>query len=574
METPERLLSYFLTTTRLNNILELMTKISKKRKNRQVLHSRKHKKFFSNKKNYLLIAVFILIIFVIGIIKKIEYLSTDPNGEKDCPSLFPNTIESNPLPLSPPQHFIPFFQRGGTINDVSCLDQTNIYGIVKVRSIDDIKNAINYAKENKLKVSIAGVRHSMGGQAFAKMALVLDMTEFNQVSVDKENRVVTVQSGALWRDVQNYIHPLNLAVKVMQNSDSLTIGGTISVNAHGADHKNGSIASTIHSLRIMDANGNIQTLSKNQNPQIFKSVIGGYGLFGVIIDAQIELTNNVMYNEKREVINYHDFQDYYQSKIANDNAIDLAFTSFSLTTQSYLKDMIVYTYKRIDSFNGEIPPLEEKNNMRLRRFILNFTKTGSLGREVKWLAEKYLDPFLQNCTSRNQVMGEAEACFISRNEVMYDSLDYTKNNLQESTDILQEYFIPQHKIVPFIDGAREILLKNHTNVIHAGIRVVKKEDIVMNYAPQDMFSLAFYINQKTTTDENIKMEYTTRELINYAISMGGTFYLPYQLYYTMDQVEVAYPNSKTFFTLKRKIDPSELFENKFYLKYGYEKAHH
>jgi FAD/FMN-containing dehydrogenase len=43
-----------------------------------------------------------------------------------------------------------------------------VYGVVKVKTEDDIRAALSYARENGLKVSIAGVRHSMGGQAFAK----------------------------------------------------------------------------------------------------------------------------------------------------------------------------------------------------------------------------------------------------------------------------------------------------------------------------------------------------------------------------------------------------------------------
>lgn len=547
-----------------------MAKLVKRRNHKQP-RSINQKNIY--KKYYLLIPIVILLIFVIGMIKKIEYLSADPVGEKDCSPLLPGdsigTSHALTVTVSQLQKFIHFFQRGGTINDASCLDRTSVYGIIKVHSVEDIQNAISYAKENKLKISIAGVRHSMGGQAFAKDAIVLDMTNFNRMSLDKENKILTVQSGATWHNIQNFLNPVNLAVKSMQSVDIFTVGGTISVNAHGMDNRVGSISSTIRSLRLIDSDGNIQTLSRSHNPKLFKAVIGGYGLFGVILDAQIDLTDNVTYKEERQVVNYQDFPQAYQNIIANNNSVGLAYGHFSLTPQSYFKDMIIYKYVTVNGFTDPLPLLQERSQVKVRRFILNLAKTGSLGKEIEWLSAKYVEPYFQSCyKSRNQAMSEPEGCLISRNQLMHDSDKYLNNDLKNDTDILQEYFFPRSEFISFIDGVRKILERNQTNVINASIRVVNKEDIMLNYAPEDMFALVLYINQKVTPEENVKMEKTTRELINYARKMNGTFYLPYQLYYSKDQLKDSYPNIDSFFALKRQTDPNERFVNSFYLKYA------
>src|SRR6185503_5950304 len=104
---------------------------------------------------------------------EVNRLSADPAGAKDCPPLFieNSTIDTEVnveiAPLSAGD-LLKWEQKGGTINDVSCLDRTSVFGIVKITSVDDIKNALQFARENKLKVSMAGVKHSMGGQAFYK----------------------------------------------------------------------------------------------------------------------------------------------------------------------------------------------------------------------------------------------------------------------------------------------------------------------------------------------------------------------------------------------------------------------
>ena len=62
-------------------------------------------------------------------------------------------------------------QRGGTINDASCLNRTPIQGMVG-RSARSTTSATrcNTPRANGLKVVTAGVKHSMGGQAFAAAA--------------------------------------------------------------------------------------------------------------------------------------------------------------------------------------------------------------------------------------------------------------------------------------------------------------------------------------------------------------------------------------------------------------------
>ena len=122
------------------------------------------------------------------------------------------------------------------INDVSCLNPTPISGLVTVRSEEDIRQALGAAREKGLQVSIAGARHSQGGHAFATRNVVLDMRSFNAMTLDPPARVLRVQSGATWHDIQERLHP-RFAVKAMQSTDLFTVGGSISVNAHGMDHQ-------------------------------------------------------------------------------------------------------------------------------------------------------------------------------------------------------------------------------------------------------------------------------------------------------------------------------------------------
>lgn len=184
---------------------------------------------------------------------------------------------------------------------------------------------------------------------------------------------------------------------------------------------------------------------------------------------------------------------------------------------------------------------------------------------LKWWAEKVIEPKLETCSiSRNQAMQGGEACLVSRNQPMHDSVNYLKNRLSHETDILHEYFIPRPQFVAFIDGLRRLAIEHRANLLNASVRIVHREDNFLTYAPTEMFSVVLYINQKTTHNAHASMRRLTGQLIELITQLGGTFFLPYQLYYTPAQLQRAYPNIKGFFEAKKRYDPVLLFSNTFY----------
>jgi FAD/FMN-containing dehydrogenase len=528
----------------------------------------KFKKFIKKPVVYISFLVLMIIIFIT---KKVSYLAAEPVGEKDCPPLNPgeDASKTTVTAVNSADGLLPWEQRGGTINDASCLDETTVYGIVQVTSEQDILKALKFAEEKNLKVSIAGVKHSMGGHAFSKNNLVLNMLGFKHVTVNEQEKTMTVQSGATWHDIQKILHP-KFAVKAMQSTDIFSVGGSISVNAHGMDHNVGSLGKTIRSMRIMLPDGTIKTASRTENTELFNLVIGGYGLFGIVLDAKIDITPNVVYESERKIIDYKDFPEVFKTTISTDKNIELFYGHLSTSPGSFLKEMILYTYHKVEEPNTEIPPLTEVTNEKLRRFVINFSKLGSIPMRIKWFAEKNIEPRIESCTvvSRNQALKEGEACLVSRNDPMHDSVKYLKNNLKNDTDILQEYYVPRAEFVSFIDEIRTIMQKNKTNLLNASIRVVHKEDNFLNYAPQDAFAVVLYINQTTDKEGNEKMAKLTNELIDATTKHNGRFFLPYQLHYSEAQLVASYPEITQFFEAKKKYDPSLRLTNTFYNKYA------
>lgn len=502
--------------------------------------------------------------------KKVFDYAAAPDKPKESDFVFPhNPDQERPFVQvveSAPASLI-FEQRGGFANDASHLNKTAIYGVVRAAKEDDIRKALQFARQNGLRVTCAGQQHSMGGQTFTHGGLVVDLRDFNRITVDKEHHKVNIQSGARWWQLQELLDKEGLAVKAMQSINIFSVGGTLSVNAHGIDPSPGPIAPTVRSLRVMLSNGNVVAASPTENAELFRHVLGGYGLFGVILDADLDIVDNEMYRRATLYMDYKDFPKYYRSNIEGNRETGLVYGRLSVAPQSYLQETVVHLYTKTQ-FDGPLPSLVPDRHEALERFIINFSKTGSFGRWFRWELEKYAAPRLEACVTRNQAMSPEGQCLVSRNEGMYDNMAYLENRLRD-TDILQEYFVPFDRMPEFVDGLREVVRRNRANLLNVTIRTVHKDTITaLPYAKEDMIGFVLYFNVRFNHKDNEILEKTTGDLIDVAEKAGGTYYLPYQLFYSREQLRKSYPAIDEFFATKKKYDPSALFTNQFYEKYG------
>jgi FAD/FMN-containing dehydrogenase len=161
-------------------------------------------------------------------------------------------------------------------------------------------------------------------------------------------------------------------------------------------------------------------------------------------------------------------------------------------------------------------------------------------------------------------LGEGEACLVSRNDPMHDSVSYLRNNLSHETDILHEYFIPRDRLVPFVDGLREIVKSAPVPLLNASVRVVHREDNVLTYAPaDDMLAVVLYVNQSTDRTGREQMDAFTRQVVDLCLRANGRFFLPYQVAYTRAQLEQSYPQIREFLAARAEFDPDRVLTSTF-----------
>jgi FAD/FMN-containing dehydrogenase len=517
-----------------------------------------------------LAALLLIVPFVSWVGYRITALAAEPGKDKQCDPLLQGNLKQNNNLIWIADTISNWVQQGGFINDASCVNPTGVYGVADIQSEADIAEAIEFAYENDLQISPAGAKHSMGGHAFSQGNMVLDMKNYNDIAFDQSAQTVTVQSGATWHDIQKVIHPTH-AIMAMQSTDIFTVGGSISVNAHGMDHQAGAVENSIISMRVMKSDGEVVTISRNQNIDLYEHVVGGYGLFAVILDVTLQVVPNDVYESSRVLLDYAEFDTFYENTIEENNNIGLMYTHLSIAPgPTFLREGLVYIYTKTSHDVGveEIKPLSEVSSVKLRRFLMNLSKQGDVWQKIRWWGEKYLEPKMESCSiSRNDAQASGEACMVTRNEPMHDSVPYLQNSLKKETDILHEYFIPRQEFVSFVDGMRIIMEEQNTNLLNASVRVVNAERGALTYAPEPAYSIVLYINQETSAAGHAKMKQVTQDLIDLTIAHNGRFFLPYQLHYTNEQLLESYPEVTDFYKRKELYDQRNLFTNTWFEKY-------
>jgi FAD/FMN-containing dehydrogenase len=447
--------------------------------------------------------------------------------------------------------------------DVARLLPAKVGRVERIHDVEQMKALLEEARGKNLKVSIAGSRHSQGGQTYTDGALVFDMKGFNRMlALDERAKTLTAEAGATWDDVQRYVNARRLAVKVMQSSYVFTLGGTLSANAHGRDIGTTSIVETVESFRLLLADGTLLKVSRDENPELFSLVIGGYGLFGVIVDVTLRLAEDEMYERRAAVIDYRELPEYFAKRVQGDPDAVLMLVRPSIDPKDFLRELVVTTWNRTRRAEpAGIHTLGEEEGVLSAKLLFNLSRSYDWAKRLRWRVQKRVEstPGQTKLITRNNAMRPPETPLAF--------LDYYA---KDRTDIIQEYYVPVRSFVPFMDSFRKILADGHMDVISSTIRFVRRNDeTALAYAPkEDAFAIIQMSNVGLSKQDQEHAAKVTRDLVDAAIQYGGTYYLTYQAYPTPEQMRRAYPKAEWVFERKRHYDPAERFSSRFYERYG------
>src|SRR5436190_8502751 len=210
---------------------------------------------------------------------------------------------ARPMPVRTPHaSLIPARETGTLVNDVhSQLNPTRVARIVKPATVADAQAAVSSAAAAGQSVAIAGGRHAMGGQQFGDGSVLVDTRDLGRVlAFDDDGGIISIQGGIQWPELVGYLNRVQDGrarqwgiYQKQTGADRLSIAGALSCNAHGRGLTLKPIVDQVIAFDLVGPDGELRTCSRDQNAELFRMAIGGYGLFGIIARVELKLRPRV-----------------------------------------------------------------------------------------------------------------------------------------------------------------------------------------------------------------------------------------------------------------------------------------
>jgi FAD/FMN-containing dehydrogenase len=452
------------------------------------------------------------------------------------------------------------------VNDVhSQLNRTRVRELLTPHTSEELAQIVRSASRKALPISVSGCRHSMGGQQFATDGICIDSRSLNRViSFDRERGLIEAEAGIQWPElIRNYleaqrdtVRPWGIAQK-QTGADTFTLGGSLSSNVHGRGLAMKPLISNIESFTLINAEGKSIRCSRDENNELFRVAIGGYGLFGLIGSVTLRLVPRQKLRRAVEIVHAGDLPKRFEERIAEKFLYGDFQFSVDEKSPDFLQRGVFSCYEPID----EHEPIVAEKKLREDDW-LGLLRLAYTDREKAF--ERYSDYYL----STNGQTYWSDTNQLSPYLPNYAQKIHEQIGGEESSLIITEVYVPRPDLPNFLTQAADLLRSNRTIVIYGTVRLIEKDDeSFLAWAKQPYACVIFNLLTFHTPGGIEASARSFRGLIDLAIARGGSYYLTYHKFAKPEQVIACYPQFKQFLDLKRKYDPSERFQSDWYRYY-------
>lgn len=161
--------------------------------------------------------------------------------------------------------------------------------IVQCTGLADVIEAVRFAREQRLLVSIRGGGHNVGGRALCDGGMVIDLSMMKGIHVDAAARRVRVQPGVLLGELDRETHVYGMAVPLGVISRTGVAGLTLGGGVGWLARKYGLTCDNVVSFEIVTADGEVRQVSADSHADLYWALRGGGGNFGVVTSFEYAL---------------------------------------------------------------------------------------------------------------------------------------------------------------------------------------------------------------------------------------------------------------------------------------------
>jgi FAD/FMN-containing dehydrogenase len=432
-------------------------------------------------------------------------------------------------------------------------------------SMADVFDALAQAERRRLPVAVAGGRHAMGGQQFIANGCVVDLRGLNRVlDFDAERGLITVQAGATWPELMRaYLSrqagsPSQWGLRQKQSgADALTIGGAISANIHGRGLEFPPFSVDVESLHVITAAGDLVICSRHQEPELFSLVVGGYGLFGIIVAATLRLVPRQKVQRVVELLSLRELNRAFEARIAQ----GYLYGDFQFATdpksRGFLCDGVFSCYRPVE-LARPIPPDQVRLSQHDWQRLLYLAHVNK-HRAFMEFADFYL-------ASSGQIYWSDTHQLNIYLDDYHRALDERLEARTPGSEMITEVYVPPERLCAMMAAIRADFLEHRVDFIYGTIRLVERDpDAFLKWAKRPYACVIFNLHIDHHETGLAQARANFRRLIDRALEFGGCYYLTYHRFARRDQLLACYPELPEFLAKKSDWDPRQRFASDWYL---------
>ena len=451
------------------------------------------------------------------------------------------------------------------VNDThSALNHTPMTRVIEPARVAEVADAVAAAHERGETLSIAGARHAMGGQQFLRDATLLDMRKLKHVRwFDRGRALLEVEAGITWPDViRGYLAlqrgpgPAYGIRQKQTGADRLTLGGAVAANIHGRGLTAQPFVSDIEGLEVVTPAGDVVRCSRSENSALFRHVVGGYGLFGVVTAVTLRLVPRVKVERCVAQLEIDGLIEAFDERIAGGHL----YGDFQFATApdgpEFLRTGVLSSYRPVDE-TREIPGDQRRLSQRDWNELLTLAH-GDKRAAFRRFTEFYLATHGQLYWSDTHQLN----LYL---EDYHGALDHRLGAAVRGSEMITELYVPRSRLLPFMDEVRRDFRLNGVDFIYGTIRLIEAErDTALPWARANWACVIFNLHVDHRPQDIERAATHFRRLIDHALRHGGSYFLTYHRFASAAQIEAAHPDIRAVLAARHAMDPHGVLQSDWY----------
>jgi xylitol oxidase len=399
------------------------------------------------------------------------------------------------------------------------------YSTGEIYSAESLQQAQEFVRQHR-KLKVLGTRHCFNNIADSRNQF-LSLKPMDKMVLDAAARTVTVEPGVTYGKLCPYLDSKGFALHNLASLPHISIAGACSTATHGSGEKNGNLATAVSAIEMIDASGDVVTLSRAQHGEVFRGAVVGLGALGAVTKVTLEVQPTYMMQQYvYENLPFSNLKEHF-------DAIEASAYSVSLFTD-WQKSRIneVWLKVRMDQTKFDAPA--------------EFFGAKRATKNLHPIAE--LSP--ENCTEQMGVPGP-----------WYERLPHFRMGFTPSAgkELQSEYFVPREHAVEAILAVERLRDQVGPHLLISEIRTIAPDDLWMSTCYQRPSVTIHFTWKQDWPSVRKLLPILERELAPFhpRPHWGKLFTIsPLQLH-------SAYDRLPDFIALSNKYDPTGKFRNEF-----------